>query len=180
MSSLSPPLLCQPPRPEEKQQQHQFPQPTYPANLYRPLWHSLRRREGTDKSHLPTLSNHDGFCDWSDIYNGVDKLIDALKGQTSLDGNGATVSSYRPPLSPELRAKLEATLATLETEAVQLGQDIELNQFRVKRGDPRGREERILGEMREQSGKVWLATIEECLRDVELEQARMERTAQRT
>ena len=182
----------------QQTQQHRFPQPEYPPGLYRPLIDVLRRR-GQDYLHLPNLADENsripGFSEWWEIHEGIDILAAALKGQTpktevdransyhydDIDSShlGETVRfgskwlGYRPPLPPDLRAKLEFTLSAIEAEALPLGRNIEMNQFRLRRGDPRGQDERALGEARDQYGKKWLAAVRNCVRDVELYQTGM-------
>lgn len=175
---------------QQEQLQHRYPQPNYPPNIYGSLLHALRRRN-TDASFLPSVADqinqipkkygrYQSLDSYSDIYDGIEQLSTALKGdthRTALDEANSNAynpndvpgtSGYRPPLPPDLRVKIEHTLSAIEVEAVQLGKDIEMNHFRVRRGDPRGRPDQELLDMREKCRMAWALAIRECVRDVEL------------
>lgn len=175
---------------QQEQLQHRYPQPNYPPSIYGSLLHALRRRN-THASFLPSVADqinqipktygrYQSLDSYEDIYDGIKQLSTALKGETrrtALDEANSNAynpndvpgtSGYRPPLPPILRVKIEHTLSAIEVEAVQLGKDIEMNHFRVRRGDPRGKPDQELFDMREKCRMAWALAISECVRDVEL------------
>lgn len=59
-------------------------------------------------------------------------------------------------------------MAQMEEELMVLGKDIELNQFRIKRGDVRGVEDGVLGVRREEVGRKWAEITKGLVAEVEM------------
>ncbi|KAK3173120.1 hypothetical protein OEA41_006449 [Lepraria neglecta] len=97
---------------------------------------------------LETLTEH--------AYN----LVDALKGYGIMKPFSKNLEWFeqtdcRPTLPPDLRQQIESTLMAMEKVVVELNLEIEQNQFRLRRGDPRGQYESVLAVKRDLDRGSW-------------------------
>ena len=67
----------------------------------------------------------------------------------------------RAALPPDLRQQTESTLTAMEKLVVELSLEIEQNQFRPRKGDPRGQDESVLAGERDLLRGSWESLLGE-------------------
>ena len=140
--------------------------------LFSPLKRALRRRE-IDYNFIPSVVPSLKDPAWvilPSLFDNVQRMTYALTGPTRGNmtcnlGDGTRIKVH-PSLPPKLRERLISTLTEMEAEVLDLGESIELNNFRRFRNDPRGRSEEDLGAWRSDFLKRWYRTVNQLIREV--------------
>lgn len=144
-------------------------------DLFNPLRRVLSRR-GLDDHFLPQVipppGNRDIVMCFRDLLEKVDTLTEAIMGE-HIDHKSANRIAGRverfprdAPLLPALGQHLFSTLAEMETEAVNLGRNIEMNNFRRVRNDPRAQDQEHLRAHRNDALQRWTILADHLLREV--------------
>ena len=151
------------------------PQQQDPMGLFRPLMRVLSRR-GLDHHFLPQvippLGNRDMSTSFQYLLEKITALTEAILGE-HIDYKSANRSAGRvarfprnAPLPPALGQHLFSTMAEMETEAIILGRNIEMNNFRRARNDPRAQDEEHLRALRNDALQRWTILADQLLKEV--------------
>ncbi|KAL8692090.1 MAG: hypothetical protein Q9218_002819 [Villophora microphyllina] len=130
------------------------------------LYHDLGRRGGDYHYHFtsiaePSYKERLFFRDLIDILEGIEDRLEKAEAATKSNKPSSEVSY--PTVN---RTHIFAELATMQEEAERLGKDIELNQVRMKRGDPKAVEEKVLDATRSKRYWEWKGTLERIAEEV--------------
>ena len=144
-------------------------------DLFNPLKRVLSRR-GLDHHFLPQAipppGNRGSIVSYADLLDKVISLTEAISGD-HIDYKSANRSAGRverfprdAPLPLALGQHISSTLAAIEIEAVNLGRDIEMNNFRRIRNDPRAQDEERLRALRDHALQRWTILADHLLGEV--------------
>ena len=143
------------------------------------LFGGLRRvlsRRGLDHVFLPQVIPPPGDRSLNISFNylleKINDLTQAVLGEhidyKSANRSAGPVDRFPrdAPLPPALGQHVSSTLAAMETEAVDLGRNIEMNNFRQSRNDPRAQDEEHLGALRHDALQRWTLLADHLLGEV--------------